>query len=77
MPRIGIMAGQDIVAIERACLDGIKVEDLIPAGVPQGHELGSSGHLFERLHYKNPFVQLNQLEKRGLGTQEYELEEVE
>ncbi len=76
VPDIGIMAGQDIVAIERACLDAIKVENLIPAGIPQRHELGDSGHLFERLHGKNPFVQLGQLEKRGLGTQEYEVEEV-
>jgi hypothetical protein len=76
VPDIGIMASQDIVAIERACLDAVKYEDLIPAGVPQGMELGSKGHLFERLHGKNPFIQLRELEKRGLGTQEYRLEEV-
>lgn len=77
VPDIGIMASQDIVAIERACIDAIKVEDLIMAGVPQGHELKSEGHLFERLHGKNPFVQLNELEKRGLGTQEYSIKEVD
>jgi len=76
VPDIGIMASQDIVAIERACIDAIKVEDLIPAGIPEGQELGSTGHLFERLHGKNPFVQLNELEKRGLGTQEYNIDEV-
>jgi hypothetical protein len=76
VPDIGIMGSTDIVAIERACIDAIKVEDLIPAGVPQGIELGTDGHLFERLHGKNPFVQLRELEKRGLGTQEYEIEEV-
>lgn len=76
VPDIGVMASQDIVAIEKACLDAIKVEDLIPAGVPQGMELGSSGHLFERLHGKNPFIQLHELEKRGLGIQEYHIEEI-
>lgn len=76
VPDIGVMASQDIVAIERACLDAIKFENLIPAGVPSGHELGTQGHLFERLHGKNPFVQLNELEKRGLGTQEYEIVEI-
>lgn len=77
VPDIGIMASQDIVAIERACLDAIKIENLLLAGVPQGYELGDQGHLFERLHHKDPFIQLNELEKRGLGTQRYELEEVE
>jgi uncharacterized Fe-S center protein len=76
VPDIGIMASQDIVAIERASLDAIKVENLIRAGLPEGLELGEEGHLFERLHGKNPFVQLEQLEKRGLGTQVYILEEV-
>lgn len=76
VPDIGIVASQDIVAIERACLDAIKFEDLIPAGVPQGMELGQTGHLFERLHGKDPFIQLRELEKKGLGTQEYYTEEV-
>jgi uncharacterized Fe-S center protein len=76
VPDIGILASQDIVAIEKASLDAIKVEDLIMSGVPKGMELGEHGHLFERLHRKNPFVQLRELEKRGLGTQEYTIEEI-
>lgn len=76
VPDIGIMASHDIVAIERACIDAIKVENLIMSGIPQGHKLKSNGHLFERLHGKNPFIQLNELEKRGLGTQEYEINEI-
>lgn len=77
VPDIGIMASNDIVAIEKACLDSIKFEDLIMSGVPQGHKLKSSGHLFERLHGKNPYIQIYELEKQGLGTLEYEVEEVE
>lgn len=76
VPDIGVMASQDIVAIEKACLDAIKVENLLMQGVPQGYQLKSEGHLFERLHGKNPFVQLRELEKQGLGTQEYVIEEV-
>lgn len=76
VPDIGVMAGKDIVAIERACLDAIKVENLIEDGVPAGMELGTEGHLFERLHGKNPFVQLDRLEEQGLGTQEYNIVEV-
>lgn len=75
VPDIGIMASNDIVAIERACIDAIKIENLNMDGVPQGRELGTEGHLFERLHGKSPFVQLIELEKRNLGTQKYTIEE--
>ena len=73
VPDIGIMAGDNIVAIERASLDAIKIEDLIPVGVPRGMELSGKGHLFEQLHGKNPYIQLDALEKAGLGSQEYKL----
>lgn len=76
VPDIGVMASTDIVAIERACLDAIKMENFIPDGAPQGHVMGESGHLFERLHGKNPFIQLDELEKRGLGTQNYKITEI-
>ena len=42
----------------------------------KGLELGSSGHLFERIHAKDPFVQVRDLEERKLGTQDYEIEKV-
>jgi uncharacterized Fe-S center protein len=77
VPDIGVMASTDIVAIEKACLDAIKMENLIPAGVPKGYELGSRGHLLERLHGKDPFVQLRELEKLGLGSMEYETETID
>ncbi|HBR02144.1 MAG TPA: 4Fe-4S ferredoxin [Ruminiclostridium sp.] len=73
VPDIGIMASNDIVAVERASLDAIKMEDLIPVGIPQGFELTGKGHLFEQLHGKNPYIQLEALEKVGLGNQEYQL----
>ncbi|MDR3121797.1 MAG: DUF362 domain-containing protein [Clostridiales bacterium] len=73
VPDIGVMASTDIVAVERASLDAIKVENFIRQGAPSGSELGATGHLLERLHGKNPFIQLDALEKLGLGRQEYEL----
>lgn len=76
VPDIGIMASQDIVAIEKACLDSIKVENMIPQGIPKGYALGDKGHLFERLHGKNPFIQLRELEKRSLGSMEYVIREI-
>lgn len=72
VPDIGIMASEDIVAVERASIDAIKAENLIPQGVPSGHEMSGKGHLLEQLHGKSPFIQLDALERHGLGTQEYE-----
>lgn len=73
VPDIGIMASDDIVAVEKASLDAIRIEDLISVGIPSNIELQGSGHLFEQLHGKNPYIQLHALEKLGLGTQEYVL----
>ena len=73
VPDIGIMASDDIVAVERASIDAIKMEDLIPVGIPAGMELSGHGHLFEQLHGKNPYIQLDCLEQVGLGTQDYML----
>ncbi len=77
VPDIGITASEDIVAIERACLDMIDYEKLNPQGIPLGFTLGTEGHLFQRLHAKDPFIQLNKLAEYGLGTQQYILDEVE
>lgn len=77
VPDIGIMAGWDIVAIETATLDAIKLERLNPEGIPEGMELGTEGHLFQRLHGKDPYIQIDALEKVGLGHKEYTLDIVE
>ena len=76
VPDIGLFASNDIVAIEAATLDSIKLENLILEGIPQGYELGDSGHLFERLHGKDPYVQVDALAAAGLGTRDYLLETV-
>ncbi len=76
VPDIGIMSASDIVSIERACIDAIKVENLLPNGVPLSVKLKDEGHLFTRLHGKDPFIQLEELEKLGLGSPEYKIREV-
>ena len=77
VPDIGVMAGSDIVSVEKCCIDAIKEENLIPGGLPVGHELRSGGHLLERIHGKNPFIQLKKLEEYGLGSMDYSLREIE
>lgn len=77
VPDIGILAGRDIVAIEQATLDLIRVEDLIPGTLPSGWTPEGKGHLFERIHHKDPYAVIESLEKLGCGTREYGLTEVE
>ena len=77
VPDIGIMASADLVAVERASLDAIKIENLIPVGIPSSHELSGHGQLFEQLHGKNPYIQIAELERLGLGRQDYVLENVD
>jgi uncharacterized protein len=76
VPDIGILAGSDIVAIEQASLDLIRTENLIPGSLPPGWELGPSGHLFERLHRKDPYAVIEELAALGWGTRDYSLVEV-
>ncbi len=77
VPDIGIVASSDICAIERACLDMIDYQKLDMNGIPEGYELGTEGHLFQRLHAKDPFIQIQKLEGYGLGSQQYTLEEIQ
>lgn len=76
VPDLGIAAATDLVALEQACLDLIKEENLIPGSMPKGRELVPGKHLFERIHAKDPFIQVAALERHGLGSRGYELIEV-
>jgi uncharacterized Fe-S center protein len=77
VPDIGILAGRDIVAIEQASLDLIRTEDLIAGALPPAWRLGKHGHLFERVHGKDPHAVVEYLEELGMGTRQYKLREVE
>ncbi len=77
VPDIGILAGRDLVAIEQASLDLIRSEALIPGALPPDWPLGGQGHLFERVHRKDPYVVLEHLAELGWGGKEYTLREIE
>ncbi len=77
VPDIGIMASDDLVAIEKASLDAIKAENLLPGSLPVGRKLREGKHLFEKIWGKDPYGQIDELEKIGLGSSSYIIEEVE
>lgn len=73
VPDIGIMGGEDIVAVENATLKAIKSKDVIPGSITPPYKLGKGKHLFEKLHGRDPFQQVRSLEKLKLGNPEYKL----
>lgn len=77
VPDIGILAGTDVVAIEQASLDLIHVKDFIPSSLPEAMKLGKGKHLFERIHGKDPYLQVACAAEIGLGSREYQLETIE
>ena len=77
VPDIGILAGRDIVAIEQATLDFIHTENLIAGALPPKWKLGREGHLFERVHGKDPHAVIEFLEEFGLGKRKYQVREIE
>jgi hypothetical protein len=77
VPDIGIVAGNDIVAVETASLDLVKTEDLLKNGLPKGRELlTKKGHLFEKIHGKDPYLMVSELKKHYGGSMIYDLKDV-
>ncbi len=77
VPDVGILASDGICAIEQASLDLIKTENYIAGSLPeQLPGLGDEGHLFERVHGKDPYEQIRQAVAAGLGSAAYRLTEV-
>lgn len=72
VPDIGIFGSADIVAVDDASLRAIRTEDLISGSITPPYKLGKGGHLFEKLHGKDPFAQVAAMERLGLGTTDYE-----
>jgi uncharacterized Fe-S center protein len=76
VPDIGIMASDDIAAIEKASLDVIKSEYLLPDSLPTGRELREGNHLFEKIFGKDPYGQVRILDEMKIGSSDYEFEEI-
>jgi uncharacterized Fe-S center protein len=76
VPDVGILAGRDIVAIEQASLDLVRVQDLIPGTLPDHIDLGEGRHLFEKIHGKDPYRVVCDLADLGQGSREYALKEI-
>jgi len=76
VPDVGILASEDIVAVDGASLDLTRDGDPLPGSLPPGRKLVAGKHLMERIHGKDPYVQIEQMEAVGLGTSRYRLQKI-
>jgi len=76
IPDVGILASEDIVAVDKASLDLTADGVPLPGSLPRGRELVEGRHLFQRIHGKDPYSQIEQMEAAGLGTAKYRLQEI-
>lgn len=76
IPDVGILASEDIVAVDKASLDLTRDGQPLPGSLPPTHQLVEGKHLFERIHAKDPYVQIEQMEAVGLGNSAYRLCEI-
>ena len=76
VPDTGMIASDNIVAIETAALDLIKAENFIVGSLPPPLKLTGQGHLFQQIHGKDPYIQIQKCIKLGLGNGDYRLQNV-
>ncbi len=77
VPDIGIVAGDNIVAVETASVDLIKAEDFIEGSLPSPLKRSGSGHLMQQIHGKDPYIQIDECVKLGMGSTKYKLQNIE
>jgi uncharacterized Fe-S center protein len=73
VPDIGILASHDLVAVETATLRAIRRKHFLPGSLIGRRRLGRGRHLWEKIHGKDPFVQVRALERHGVGSSDYRL----
>jgi len=77
VPDIGILLGDDLAAVDTASLDMIKTENLLQNGLPKNKKLlDIDGHLFEKIHAKDPYLMVRYLQEYYQCTNEYRIKEV-
>jgi uncharacterized Fe-S center protein len=77
VPDLGILGATNVVAVEQASLDLIHNEDYLEGSLPESMKMGEGNHLFERIHGKDPYLQVVCAEQLGLGSRAYTLEMIE
>lgn len=73
---IGILISDDIVSIEQASIDLILKESPLPSSLAEDEKINKGEDIFFNLHKKPYLLQIEEAERLGLGSKEYELIEI-
>ena len=76
VPDVGIIVADNVCAVETAALDLVKAEDYIEGSLPAPLKRTGGGHLFQQIHGKDPFMQVEECTKVGLGDGKYTLAKI-
>ncbi len=73
---IGILLSDDIVSIEQASIDMLLKEKPLPSSLAETEQIKAGEDVFLKLHGKPYILQVEEAERLGLGSREYELVEM-
>ena len=76
VPDLGILVSTDIVAAEKASLDIINRAPPVQWSGAEKFKLKSGDNKFQKIHGKDPYIQVEAAKDAGLGTTKYTLVEV-
>lgn len=77
MQDAGILLSDDIVSIEQASIDLLLKSEPLPGSLASDKHIGSGEDILMKIHNKPYLLQLEEMERLGLGTRKYELIEIE
>ncbi|MEM0371764.1 MAG: DUF362 domain-containing protein [Ignisphaera sp.] len=73
VPDIGILASEDVVALEKATLDMINEAPIVPRSIAEKADIKPRENKFFKLHAKDPYIQVEAGYRKGLGRLDYEI----
>ena len=73
---LGIMVSEDVVAVEQASIDMLLHAEPLEQSLAQDRNLQKGDDIFLKLHDKPYRLQVEEAERLGLGSRQYELTEI-
>jgi len=71
VPDVGILASRDPVALEKATLDLINQQPIIPSSIAEKANAKAGSNKFLLIHGKDPYIQIYAAAKKKLGSLSY------
>ena len=69
----GIFISDDIVAVEQASIDLLKKSSPLPGSLARDKNIAEGADIFGGLHHKPYMIQVEEAERLGLGTRDYNI----